>query len=289
MSSTARRGARLLVALLLAAATLMTPGTAHAASTITVAPTTLAPGDTFTIDFTATPRRSGTNYAQRFYTEFGNPLGGLHDFTSVESCTGNLGGACTEDGFGPLVPLGTLVGGTTYTGSLTLRVDDTVPSGSTFVVRYQLISTSVGGDATQDGPTVTVLRTDADIAVGLSTTGSLLGGRIGVTASATNNGPGAAADVVLTTELPAGTTSVASLPAGCLHTTADDRVTCTIPAVAGGATATRSFTAQQGLLSVGLALPVTTTRTASSTTDPNAANDSASRNCTVITGLIILC
>jgi hypothetical protein len=40
---------------------------------------------------------------------------------------------------------------------------------------------------------------------------------------------------------------------------------------------------------VGLHFPVTTTRTASSPTDPNAANDAATVYCYAVTGLLIVC
>jgi hypothetical protein len=42
-------------------------------------------------------------------------------------------------------------------------------------------------------------------------------------------------------------------------------------------------------LTVGLPLSATAVRAASTPTDPNPANDRATANCAVVTGLIILC
>ena len=60
------------------------------------------------------------------------------------------------------------------------------------------------------------------------------------------------------------------------------------PALASGATVTRTFSADAGLLTLG-SLVATAQRTASSPTDPNAANDRASRTCTALTSLIVRC
>ncbi|MFI7066083.1 hypothetical protein ACIBL3_34165 [Kribbella sp. NPDC050124] len=65
-------------------------------------------------------------------------------------------------------------------------------------------------------------------------------------------------------------------------------VDCDIPALASGATVTRTFSADAGLLTLG-SLVATAQRTASSPTDPNAANDRASRTCTALTSLIVRC
>jgi hypothetical protein len=67
------------------------------------------------------------------------------------------------------------------------------------------------------------------------------------------------------------------------------RVTCTVGPLAAGASTTRTFTVPVGLLTVGLPYTVTATRTGSSPADPNTADDTATRTCTVVTSLVITC
>ncbi len=83
-------------------------------------------------------------------------LGTLDTFTTIESCTGNTAPCHEVEGYGPRVPLGDLDGGEAFSGSITLRVDPETPAG-TFVLRYQLYAN--GGEATADGPVITVTNT----------------------------------------------------------------------------------------------------------------------------------
>lgn len=92
----------------------------------------------------------------------------------------------------------------------------------------------------------------------------------------------------VTTKLPAQTTGVTGLPADCAYDSTDKSVACTHTDIASGASVDNTFTARLGLLSLG-SLPATSTRTTSSPVDPNAANDTASANCRVLTGLIVRC
>ncbi|MFF8958599.1 hypothetical protein [Streptomyces sp. NPDC014894] len=129
---------------------------------------------------------------------------------------------------------------------------------------------------------------EADITVGLTATTTPLSGAISYAQTATNNGPSIATGGTVTTQLPAQTTSVTNLPGNCSYNGTAKTVACTLTNLADNATATNTFTARLGLLSLG-PLPATATRTTSTPTDPNPANDSATTSCTVITGLIILC
>ncbi|MEZ0092469.1 hypothetical protein [Streptacidiphilus sp. EB129] len=95
-----------------------------------------------------------------------------------------------------------------------------------------------------------------------------------------------------------GTTVATALPAADLQVpvftaelvkAASGHVICTLGALADGASTTRTFTVPIGLLTLGWPYAVTATRTASTPVDPNPANDSATRTCTIVTSLIINC
>lgn len=105
------------------------------------------------------------------------------------------------------------------------------------------------------------------------------------TLTANNTGPDTATSATITASLPRGT-SATGLSAGC--TTGAGTVTCTYEAIAKGAGTAKSFDIPLHLLSLGR-VSVTGTRTASTPTDPNAANDSATANCTVISILLATC
>lgn len=105
------------------------------------------------------------------------------------------------------------------------------------------------------------------------------------TLTADNTGPDAAVSATITATLPRGT-SATGLSAGC--TTGAGTVTCTYEAIASGGGAAKSFDIPLRLLSLGR-VSVTGTRTASTPTDPNPANDSATADCTVISILLATC
>lgn len=147
-----RRFITLACSLLLAVTGLLIPaGPANASSTVSVRPAVLRPGDTFTVDFTATRDFVSGQAGMGIYASVG-PLGTLDSFTTLVSCYGSVAGPCeTLDGLGYRAPTGPFPVFTTVSGSLTLRVNPGTPAGS-FGVRHQF-----GGDPTVTGPTVTVL------------------------------------------------------------------------------------------------------------------------------------
>lgn len=106
---------------------MLTP--AHAVSAISVSSTTVAAGETFTIDFTGTADTPRTGAGENFYSG-STELGSLGAFTSIESCTGNTAPCVEVEGYGPRVPLGDLGGGQPFSGSVTLRVDPETPAGT---------------------------------------------------------------------------------------------------------------------------------------------------------------
>ncbi|WP_439676765.1 hypothetical protein [Embleya sp. MST-111070] len=128
---------------------------------------------------------------------------------------------------------------------------------------------------------------NADIAVSLTAQPHLgiLVPYLSYTVTAHNNGPGAVTSATLTATLPAGKTATNPSP-GC--TSAPGSVTCTYGAIANGASAVSTFRLPIGLLTIGQ-VTVTATRTASAPTDNNAANDHASRTCTVVSIILATC
>ncbi|TRV71724.1 hypothetical protein FKN01_31410 [Streptomyces sp. 130] len=259
------------------------PGRAHAVDTVTATPSTVTAGETFTVDFNIDVPR-GPN-GRVLFSERNSTLGSVLDFTSLVSCTGNTA-PCGEVGTQYFVPVASSPSApTTVSGSLTLRVDPGTPAGQ-FDLYYRFGSDFGVTDA-RPGPTVTVTAAQADLSTNTSLTGSAVGSTIGVTAAVTNNGPGTADGVSLTTTLPGQVSSVTGLPGACSFNAAAKTVTCTAPTLASGQTSTYTYTAQLTLLSLG-ALPVSTAASAT-TPDPVAANNTSSASCTALTSLVVLC
>ncbi|MEU1193959.1 hypothetical protein [Streptomyces sp. NPDC005859] len=274
--------------LLVMAGVLLAVTPAHAASSISVSSTTVAAGNTFTISFTGTSDSDRTDAGFNFYAG-ANPtaLGTLDTFTTIESCTGNTSPCINQPSLGPRVPLGDLNAGDPFSGSITLRINPGTPAG-TFLLRYQLYGTTSGGEATQIGPTITVtVPPSADLGVSLTARPHLgiLVPYLSYTATTSNTGPDAVTSATLTAALPAGKTAT-NLSPGC--TSSPGSVTCTYGAIANGGNAVSRFRLPMSVLALGQ-VNVTATRTASTPSDPNAANDSASATCTVISIILVTC
>ncbi|MCX4446328.1 DUF11 domain-containing protein [Streptomyces sp. NBC_01789] len=170
--------------------------------------------------------------------------------------------------------------------TFTIDVDPETPAG-TFVLRYQLYAE--GGEATADGPTITVTNTprEADLDVRLSAQPrvGILVPYLSYTLDTRNNGPEDATSVTVTATLPAGRTAT-NLSTGC--TSAPGTVTCAYGSIAEGAGAVSTFRLPIGLLDIG-PVHVTAARTASAPDDPNAANDTSGVGCTVLSIALANC
>jgi uncharacterized repeat protein (TIGR01451 family) len=116
-------------------------------------------------------------------------------------------------------------------------------------------------------------------------TPGLLNGHIDYTVTLTNHGPSELSSATVTAALPAPMTAATS--SSC--TTTSGRVVCTVGTLASGAVTTRTFRVPVGTLILGLPYTVKVTRTAGNPVDPQPANDTATRTCTVVTSLIITC
>ncbi|WP_331769278.1 hypothetical protein OG948_36430 (plasmid) [Embleya sp. NBC_00888] len=97
--------------------------------------------------------------------------------------------------------------------------------------------------------------------------------------------PDAVTSATITASLPPGA-SATDLSTGC--TTGSGTVTCTYGAIANGADSAKSFRVPLSLLSLGH-VSVTGVRTASAPTDDNAANDTDTATCTVVSIILATC
>jgi uncharacterized repeat protein (TIGR01451 family) len=257
---------------------------------MTVDDTTPAPGQTVNFSFTYTLRAGDTN---------GESLGFGEDIPNGSTATENLAdlsfGSCGGDLFKcnydpaqDFAFFGGISGGTPGT-AVAGTADFTVSSSATDGEHISAFGLEESQSSTISTPRLTLIVTTpkSDLGVGLSATAQLLNPKVNYDAAITNNGPAAATSATVTTQLPSQATGITS--STCTYNSSTDQVSCPIGALANGATTHATFTTTYGLLTIGLPLSATATRTASSPTDPNATNDSATANCTAITALLITC
>jgi uncharacterized repeat protein (TIGR01451 family) len=210
----------------------------------------------------------------------------------ITSCSYNPGNPFFE--FTGRVPT-TFTAGQTVTGTASFTVSATATPGDVIGAYGGF---EAGNDLGNNSDTATDSRLDltvtapppanADLGVDLSATAhGLLTSHINYDAAITNNGPATATGVTITTQLPSAATGISS--STCTYTSSTDQVSCPISSIANGATAHATFRAYFGLLTIGLPLHATATRTASSPTDPTATNDSDTASCYAITPLLIHC
>ncbi|MEV7097193.1 hypothetical protein AB0M80_30495 [Amycolatopsis sp. NPDC051045] len=254
-------------------------------SSVEVSPTTVLPGQTFTVTATI---HNPTDFTVTFAKAaiYGSPTA-ITDVADLVSCTGVTALGCFQAGSSYRAPFGDLEAGGTKTAVFTLRVKETAAPGS-FTLQHQFVGDNYAFE-TLDGPVVTIASpsTQADVKVALAATGhGGLNARIDYTVTVTNTGPATATGIrVVATYAPA--LSFAS-GTGCAHVGTTRNVNCDVASLASGASATARFSVNGGLLALG-SYTTTAQRTASSPTDPNPANDSASKTCSALTGLIVTC
>jgi hypothetical protein len=126
---------------------------------------------------------------------------------------------------------------------------------------------------------------DAVVSVKVTPTPGLLSGRFDLAVNVANGCPGVLRNAKIITTFPGGLSAKGS--GSCLPNTG--KVVCTVDRVAKGQRATANFSVRFGLLTVGLPLQFTTTRTSSDSRDLNPANDSVTTACTVVTPLLVNC
>ncbi|MFD8498227.1 hypothetical protein [Amycolatopsis sp. NPDC059657] len=209
----------------------------------------------------------------------------LQTYASLQSCSGSVAGSCvaTSDGYKFVLAeaMDQHTGGVT---SFTFKVADNAPD-LTETLRGQLVGSNYASEPVT-GPTITI-DASADVAVSVNVTPrpGLLSGRFDFAVKVTNGGPGMVRNAKITTTLPLGLSGNAS--GACAPSTG--KVVCTFNGVANGASSTANFSVPFGLLTVGLPFQFKTSRTSSDSRDPNAANDSVTTTCTVVTPLLVNC
>ncbi|WP_410644069.1 hypothetical protein [Amycolatopsis sp. lyj-346] len=254
-------------------------------SSVEVSPTTVLPGQTFTITQTIYNDRDFTvTFAKGAI--YGTPTA-IVDVVDVVSCTNTTAVGCFQAGNSYRAAFGDLAAGGTKTTVWTLRVKDTAAPGP-FTLQHQFVGDNYSFE-TFAGPVITVGNpvTNADVKVALGATGhGGLNARIDYTLTVTNNGPSAATGIRVVATYPAGLSFASG--AGCVRVGTTRTVNCDVASLASGASVTPKFSVNGGLLALG-SYTTTATRTASSPSDPNPANDSASKTCSAVTGLIVTC
>lgn len=252
-------------------------------SAIEVSTTSVAPGETFTVTQTLSNDRDFTILGAKagMYAKEPASLPGLVDLVA---CPGAV--ACDQLGSSYRSGFGDVPAGESRTVTWTFRVKDDAPAG-TITVQHQFIGENFAFEIL-DGPALTIEQptTNADIAVSMTASvRTLLISRITYTVTIKNNGPAAASDVRVVGAIPnrlryAGGT--------CTRVGSTQTVNCDVASLASGASTTRTFAADAGLLTVGK-LVATAQRTTSSPADPVAGNDKATRTCTALTSLLVRC
>ncbi len=169
--------------------------------------------------------------------------------------------------------------------TLTVK-DDAVPG--TYTLEHQFVGENYSF-AAGTGPVVTITGQPqaADLAVSLDASPrGILTSRITYTVAVRNNGPAAATGVTVRGSYAIGLSW--SGGSGCARVANTRTVDCTFAAIPVGGTAHASFSVNAGLLTLG-SFPAHATRVASTPPDPNSGNDSASRSCAALTGLLVRC
>jgi uncharacterized repeat protein (TIGR01451 family) len=254
-------------------------------SSVEVSPTTVLPGQTFTVTQTIYNDRDFTvTFAKGAI--YGTPTA-ITDVVDVVSCTNTTAVGCFQAGSSYRAAFGDLEAGGTKTTVWTLRVKDTAAPGQ-FTLQHQFVGDNYAFE-TFDGPVITIGNpaTNADVKVALAASGhGGLNARIDYTVTVTNNGPSAASGIRVVATYASGLSFASGT--GCAHVGTTRTVNCDVASLASGASATAKFSVNGGLLALG-SYTTTAVRTASSPADPNSANDSASKTCSALTGLIVTC
>ncbi|MGW6278370.1 hypothetical protein [Kribbella sp. NPDC055071] len=258
----------------------LTASAAPPSSAIEVGTTSVAAGQTFTV--------TQTVYNDRDFTIIGGKAGlyaketSLPDLVDLVSCPGAF--ACDTLGISVRGGVGDIPPGGSATVVFTFRVKaDATPQ--TITLQHQFIGENYSFE-TFDGPTLDITAPPADIAVTLAASVRPgVSSRISYTVTIKNNGPEDATGVRVVGTFPS---KLVYAGGTCARVGSTRNVNCDVASLASGASTTRTFAADAGLLIVGQLL-ATAERTASSPSDPVAANDTASKTCTALTSLVLRC
>lgn len=251
---------------------------------LTVSPTTVTVGDSVTVTETIT-NPNGFSILQPNVQLRSTP-DNLAGITTLASCDPGPGGSCATLSDGYQATLGAAIGGHgSVTVTFTLNVDRTAASAVETLVG-QLVATNFNTGPVP-GPTLTI-NALADLGVKLTGTPDpgLLSMTLDFTVKVTNNGPGTLQSATYTATATSGLDVRGSSTCTAGH---GSTATCTFGTLAAGSSKNATFSVPVGLLDIGIPFQFTVTRTTSSPTDPNPANDSSATTCTVVSVLIASC
>jgi hypothetical protein len=291
-----RRTATAGVLVMLAAAGVVAAGTPASADTpfvaLTVSPSTVTPGDTVTVTETVT-NTNGFSILGPSAELFSSP-DALPSYATLTSCDAGGGGSCetiTDGGGNPIgyraVFNGALGGNQQAVATFTLTIDPNMDSA------IETLQGDLAGrnfdSGRVDGPTLTI-NALADLGVELTGTpvhSGLLGLTLTLdfTVKVTNNGPGTAHSATVTAVVQPGLRATGSSTCSVTSTGA----VCNFGSIAPGKTAKATFNVPGGLLDIGLPFQFSASRTSSTPTDPNSANDHSAQTCTVVSVLLASC
>jgi hypothetical protein len=285
-------GVAALLAALTAAGVVATQAPASATTpevALTVSPATVTVGDSVTVTETIT-NINGFSILGPTARLFSSP-DAITGYTTLTSCDAGPGGSCATLNDGNGHPIGyqgilgaALGGGQSATVTFTLAVNVDAAS-SVETLQGQLFGRNFA-TAPVNGPTLTV---NALADLGVTLTGKpnpgLLSMTLDFTVKVTNSGPGRAAGATYTATATSGL-DISSTSTCKGH---NNTATCTFGAIPAGGSATAKFSVPIGLLDIGLPFTFHVTRTTSTPTDPNPANDSSSTSCTAVSVLLASC
>jgi hypothetical protein len=250
-------------------------------SAVTVSATQLAPGDTFTVTFDLFNPDTSTIVAAK--AQLRTLEASATDLFDLVSCTGTIA-ACGPVGMSFRAPVGDLPSGQSRTVVFTFQVKASAPGGS-YTLEHQFVGDNFSF-MPGTGPVLTIAQQSADVAVSLGASPrGILTSRVTYTVGITNNGPGAATSVRVSGNYAAGFSWAGGH--GCVRTSGR-HVQCDFSGIPVGGSATASFSVDAGLLALG-SFTTTVSRESGTPSDPVAGNNSASRSCAAITGLLVLC
>jgi hypothetical protein len=251
---------------------------------LTVSPTTVTVGDSVTVTETVTNPNPFT-ILQPTLRLLSSP-DTLAAITTLASCDAGPGGTCATLSNGYEAVLGAAISGNgSATVTFTLNVDPSAP-GDVETLAGQLVATNFVSGVVP-GPTLTI---NALADLGVTLTGrpdpGLLSMTLDFTVKVTNNGPGTLVNAAYTASATSGLDVAGS---STCHAHNNSTATCSFGTLAAGKSANATFTVPIGLLDIGIPFQFGVTRTTSTPTDPNAANDSSATTCTAISVLLASC
>jgi len=250
-------------------------------SAISVSDTQLAPGETFSVTFELFNASGFTvTSANAQLRTLETNITGLLDAVSCDGTT--IGCVTTMETYRG--PVGDLASMEQRTVTFHFQVKENAAPGN-YTLEHQFVGSNFSFGAV-NGPVLTIASSGADISVALDASPrGILTNRVTYTVGITNVGPGAASAVRVAGSFPAGFSWGGGN--GCVRTSGRN-VQCDFSNVPAGASRSATFSIDAGLLALGT-FTTTMSRTSSTPSDPVSGNDSASRSCAALTGLLVRC